>query len=59
MVLKIDLSSDAQFIICSFLLPASHKASSFDVAVLGALNPPSHTHTTETLAELAKILKFP
>ena len=46
--------------ICSpkcFLLIAAHQKSVFDVALLGAVNPPSVTHTMDHLAEVARILK--
>ncbi|XP_071785957.1 anamorsin homolog [Asterias amurensis] len=36
---------------------AAHQKSAFDVALLGAVNPPSVTHTMDHLAEVARILK--
>ncbi|XP_041454747.1 anamorsin homolog [Lytechinus variegatus] len=36
---------------------SSHPASSFDVALLGAIKPSTQTHSFETLAEIARILK--
>ncbi|XP_072168849.1 anamorsin homolog [Diadema setosum] len=36
---------------------SAHRPSSFDVALVGALDPPTQTHTFEVLAELAKVLK--
>ncbi|XP_011676401.1 anamorsin homolog isoform X2 [Strongylocentrotus purpuratus] len=36
---------------------SSHAASSFDVALVGAIKPSSQTNSFETLAEIARILK--
>ncbi|XP_022108102.1 anamorsin homolog [Acanthaster planci] len=39
------------------LVLAAHNKSTFDVALLGAVNPPSVTHTMDHLAEVARIMK--
>ncbi|XP_038069695.1 anamorsin homolog [Patiria miniata] len=39
------------------LVLAAHKKSTFDVALLGAVNPPSVIHTMDHFAEVARILK--